>query len=282
MGEHVATIRGVVWKHHLREGGLMKFASCLMIVVAASVADVGFFAAWSQEFPSTGMVYNTIDAASLTHYCNLTDKLSMDCEFTQTSIRRKLSSEDAAKKLAEAKAEFISKPTTMNQTECAQYETVLMVLQGKKAAPNMQGMSKLSAREKADALQSVGLLISFCRDPSLENNMKLASYGIEKDKRTCLISSNHFTQKFRHSDANTWTVISQPEGPCGIVQLSRFEADRQQGLTFWNYIARKAVTNPNADAGLLSCKILDEREYKYQWQTRQPDLNCEYVEFNPI
>jgi hypothetical protein len=67
-------------------------------------------------------------------------------------------------------------------------------------------------------------------------------------------------------------------------QLSRFEADKtgQGRTTFWNYFARKAVTNPNADAGLLSCKMLDEREYKYQWQKRDPDLSCDYVEFSPI
>jgi len=56
---------------------------------------------------------------------------------------------------------------------------------------------------------------------------------------------------------------------------------RKSGVTFWNYFARKAVTNPNADLGLISCKMLDEREYKYHWQKRDPDLNCEYVEFNP-
>jgi hypothetical protein len=257
----------------------------MIVLLTAIVADTtGFAAAQSPEFPSTGMVYNTIDAALLIHRCNLTDKLSMDCEFTQTAVRRKLSADDAEKKLAKAKAEFISKPEPMGQKECAQFETISMVLQGKKTAHDMQGMSKMGGREKADALLIASQLVSFCRDPSVDNWMKFISTGIEKDKRTCLISSNAFSQQFRRSDANTWTVISQPHGPCGIVQLSRFEADKtkQSGFTFWNYFARKAVTNPNADAVLLSCKMLDEAEYKYQWQQRNPDLNCEYVEFSPI
>jgi hypothetical protein len=257
--------------------------TAVVIVVAASVAEIGFAAAQSQEFPTTGMIYNTIEAASLIYRCNMTDKLSMDCEFTQTAVSRKLSADDAAKKLAKAKAEFISKPETLSQKECAQYETMTMVLRGEKAAPDVEGLSKMSGREKADALLMANQLVSFCRGPTVDNWMKFVSTGIEKDKRTCLVSSNPFNQQFRRSDATTWTVISQPQGPCGAVQLSRFEADKTKfGLTFWNYFARKAVTNPNGDAGLLSCKMLDEREYKYQWQKRDPDLNCEYVECSPI
>ncbi|UPT93536.1 hypothetical protein J4G48_0029780 [Bradyrhizobium barranii subsp. apii] len=194
----------------------MKLVS-LVVGIAASIA--AFDAAQSQEFPSTGMVYNTIDAASIVHRCNLTDKLTMDCEFTQTSIRRKLSADDAAQKLAEAKAEFTAKPTGMSQTECAQYETMSMVLQGKKAAPNMQGFSKLTGRVKSDLLLITSQFVSFCRDSSIDNWMKIISTSLDRDKRTCLISSNTFNQKFRRSDANTWTVVSQPYGPCGIVQL---------------------------------------------------------------
>jgi len=254
-----------------------------ILLVTVGVNSIGFAAAQSPEYPTTGMVYNTTEAASLTHRCSSTDRFTMECEFTQTAVRRKLSADDAATKLAEAKAEFISKPTTISQSECATYETLSMVLQGKKAAPDMQGMSKLSAREKADGLLIANQMVSFCHAPNIDNYMKAVAIGIDKDKRSCLVSSNHFNQKFRRSDANTWAVVSQPYGPCGVVELSRFEADKtKQGITFWNYFSRKAITNPNGDAGLLSCKMLDEREYKYEWKKRDPDLSCDYVEFSPI
>jgi hypothetical protein len=255
----------------------------ISVVVGVATSVAAFGVAQSQEFPSTGIVYNTIDTASIVHRCNLTDKLTMDCEFTQTAIRRKLSAEDATKKLAEAKAEFAAKPPSVSQTECAQYETMSMILQGKKAAPDMQGLSKLTGRMKSDALLIMNQFVAFCRDPSIDNWMKIVSTSIDRDKRTCSVSSNSFSQKFRRSDTSTWTVVSQPYGPCGVVQLDRFEADKtKEGPTFWNYFARKAVTNPNADAGLLSCKMLDEREYKYQWQKRDPEFSCDYVEFSPI
>ena len=261
-----------------------EFLKAASAAVMALVGAAAFDAALAQDFPSTGMVYNTIDTSSIVHRCNLTDKFTMDCEFTQTSIRRKLSAEDAAKKVAEARAEFTAKPSTVSQTDCAQYETMSLILQGKKAAPDMQGFSRMTARAKADALLIVNQFVTFCRDPSIENWMKMISSGLDKDKRTCSISSNTFTQKFRQSDASTWTVVSQPNGPCGVVQLDRFEAEKTKstGAAFWNYFARKAVTNPNANVGILSCKMLDEREYKYQWQKRDPDFSCDYVEFSPI
>lgn len=240
-------------------------------------------AAQSQEFPSTGMVYNTIDANALVHRCNLTDQLTMDCEFTQTSIRRKLTAEEATKKLAQAKAEFTAKPSTMSQADCAQCETMALVLQGKKTTPNMQALSQLTGRTKADVLLIASQFAAFCREPSLDNWMRIISSGVDKDKRTCTISSYTFNQKFRRSDTNTWTVISQPTGPCGVVQLDRFESEKAtQGMSFWNYFARKAITNPNANLGTLTCKMLDEKEYKYQWQKRDPDFSCDYVEFSPI
>lgn len=215
----------------------MKLTS-VVVMVTASVADIGFAAAQSPEFPSTGMVYNTIDAASLVHRCKLTDKLSMDCEFTQTRIRRKLSVDDATEKLAKAKAQFISKPEPVSQEVCAHIETTLMVLQGKKAAPDMEELSKMSGREKADALVIANQWVSFCRDPSFDNFLKLVSTGIEKDKRTCLVSSNTFSQQFRRSDENTWTVISQPQGLCGVVELSRFEVDKVRTAPNFGIILR--------------------------------------------
>jgi hypothetical protein len=256
-------------------------SSCAILIT--SLAGIGSAVAQTPDYPATGIVYNTIEAASLTHFCRLaSDKFTMDCEFTQTSVRRKLDAEDALKKLSDAKAEFNSKPEQMSEKDCAGYETLLLILQGKKAAPDPQGMSKMSQREKTDALATIGQMVAFCRAPNMDNWMKMVGAGIEKDKRTCLISSSSYKQRFRRTDTNTWTVVSQPEGPCGVVQLDRFEPDKTKFGAFWNYFSRKAVTNPGADAGPISCKMLDEREYKYQWQKRDPDLNCQYVEFSPI
>lgn len=250
-------------------------------VAAAGLAFIRPAVAQSPDFPSTGIVYNTKDFAALTHFCRLSsDRVTMDCEFTQTSVRRKLDAAGGAKKLADAKAEFASKPQQLPEKECAGYEELSQILQGKKAAPDPQGWAKVGQREKANLTAMVGLMIAFCRAPNMENWMKFVTADVEKDKRTCTVSSHTFKQKFRQADANVWTVVAQPEGPCGVVQLDRFEPDKGKIGTLWNYFSRKAVTNPSATVGLASCKMLDEAEYKYQWQKRDPDLNCEHIEFS--
>jgi len=119
----------------------------------------------------------------------------------------------------------------------------------------------------------------------------------DKEVRTCQVSSNVFTQTFKYvqdytSNSGAWVVQSQPEGPCGIVQLSRFEPVITKigdtNYTNWNYIAKKAITNPKGQAFLeLKCSNLDQNEYVYDWQssTQEDDLyrlGCDYIEFSPI
>jgi hypothetical protein len=86
------------------------------------------------------------------------------------------------------------------------------------------------------------------------------------------------------ANCGAWVVSAQPEGPCGIVQLSRFEMDKEYKSLFWRYVARKTATNPT---GTLmpgfSCSAVDQGEYVYDWKkTRSDYLQCEFVEFSPI
>ncbi|WP_455872836.1 hypothetical protein [Rhizobium yanglingense] len=63
-------------------------------------------------------------------------------------------------------------------------------------------------------------------------------------------------------------MSSQPEGQCGVVQLSRFEKDQSDtsGL-FCRYIARKAATNPSRTVlPGLGCSAVDQGEYVYDWK----------------
>ena len=72
-----------------------------------------------------------------------------------------------------------------------------------------------------------------------------------------------------------------PEGPCGIVQLSRFEKDPDDDSRFfWLYFSKKAVTNPRGKLLLgMQCSDLDETEYKYDWRSREIYAQCDYIKF---
>ncbi|NKK36328.1 hypothetical protein GFL72_17025 [Rhizobium leguminosarum bv. viciae] len=128
-----------------------------------------------------------------------------------------------------------------------------------------------------------------CDHPTEENFLKITKADHDKDLRTCEVSSNPFAQEFvwvsDFGNGGAWVVSSQPEGPCGVVQLSRFEKDQSDasGL-FWRYIARKAATNPSGTVlPGLSCSAVDQGEYVYDWKkTRSDHMQCEFVEFSPI
>ncbi|MBY5400963.1 hypothetical protein HFO90_03970 [Rhizobium leguminosarum] len=128
-----------------------------------------------------------------------------------------------------------------------------------------------------------------CDHPTEENFLKITRADHAKDLRTCQVSSNPFTQEFvwvsDFADGGAWVVSSQPEGPCGVVQLSRIEKDKSDtsGL-FWRYIARKATTNPSGTVlPGMSCSAIDQGEYVYDWKkTRSDHMQCEFVEFSPI
>ena len=76
----------------------------------------------------------------------------------------------------------------------------------------------------------------------------------------------------------TWSVIPKATGPCGIVQLDRFESDSG----FFNYIFKKAVTNPNGDDIIGNCDKWDENEYVYSWKSKSYPLECRYIEFSVL
>ena len=132
-------------------------------------------------------------------------------------------------------------------------------------------------------------LATMCDHPTEENYLKIAKVEHDKDVRTCRVSSNPFTQEFvwvsDFGNGGAWVVSSQPDGPCGVVQLSRFEKDKSDTSSlFWRYVARKAATNPSGTVlPGLSCSAVDQGEYVYDWRnTRSDHLQCEFIDFSPL
>jgi hypothetical protein len=154
-----------------------------------------------------------------------------------------------------------------------------------------EGMMRLQEDAKANPsmLDTFRALAGMCDHPTEENYLKITRADHDKNLLTCQVSSNPFAQEFvwvsDFGNGGAWVVSSQPEGLCGVVQLSRFEKDQSDtsGL-FWRYIARKAATNPSGTVlPRLSCSAVDQGEYVYDWKkTRSDHLQCEFVEFSPI
>ena len=236
------------------------------------------------EAPSVGILYNTSDRASLTFDCRSSGHEKLSCEFVQTSVRRKLNPVELAGKLELARVEFSEKKAGFSEEECQHATTLLGILEGKHKPPVGADFSQLSETDRSYAVSLSKAITRFCSDKTLENYIKVSRVEYEKQTKTCLIASNSFKQVFSKAASGAWIVEAQRTGDCGVVRLDKFEADESNGIKFWNYTSRKAVTNPKATFGLfgLSCSGLDEREYLYSWRKKDPEFSCESVEFSPI
>src|SRR5208283_2132210 len=86
-----------------------------------------------------------------------------------------------------------------------------------------------------------------------------------------------FKKTFRpvlSSNQPAWVVISEsPAGPCGRIDVSRFEADPAvKNGSHWNYVEKRVSTNPDGsdiwDGKPISCRSAPfaDSETVYDWK----------------
>lgn len=256
--------------------------------------------------PFAGHLHNTVEVGSLDYTCTPPRDDRIECTFIQTRLTRASKPEDIAKALEDAKksyAEVKNKP--LPDRECRTSELMLSVLEERDTLDHATSLAPESVRpefastvekvlrqstiEKGDTTNSVRLFEQFCRDASEENFLAMARNNNAIRLRTCSVTAHSFKQSFRwvpdasSSSPGTWVVDASPEGPCAIIQLSRFEFELTAGGGgFWRYYAKKIASNPNGELFEgFSCRDFDEQEYLYDW--RFPDSayhGCDYVKFS--
>lgn len=262
----------------------------------AARVSVGLFIALvhctvlAEEAPTLGLLYNMQESNSLTYRCEPVRAGQLTCDFVQTAVRFKATIAQLPSVIKRARQQYRSeKPPTAQ--DCGTFREIADVLEGKKVAPKPEAVVAMSQVERADGLRSTKLLVAYCDKPTEENLVAMVTAGHSKDRRTCQASSHTYKQSFRlaaeASGRPVWLAQSNPEGPCGIVQLSRFEPEETKigtsKFTNWKYIARKAITNPSAE--LLpnaKCSVLDEAPYTYDWRSKEHQMSCDYIEFSPL
>jgi hypothetical protein len=78
-------------------------------------------------------------------------------------------------------------------------------------------------------------------------------------------------------------VSDAPTGPCGVVNVSRFEKDASTKYSFWVYHSKKVVTNPKGEVMPgFACSALDQAEYLFDWRSKEFFMGCAYIEFSPL
>ena len=249
---------------------------------------ISFFSVWAGDVPTNGLLYNTKESNALTFSCQQEKYGLLVCDFTQTMVSKKAKPKELAKKLQGAREEFNRGGMKMSVKECKTYSFFVDILKGRKEPPKKGFLSKKSDVEKADMLQLGQSMVDFCKSNKEEDALKIIKIGHDKDMRTCKVSSHTYKQNFKLvqdsvSGTESWVLKGDPEGPCGIVRLDRFELEKLENpsMKFWKYISRKIITNPNGELvpGLL-CKDLDERVYVFDWRSKEHALECDYIDFS--
>jgi hypothetical protein len=239
------------------------------------------------QAPTSGLLYNTTEVHSMAFSCEYPSNEKLTCKFEQASVRPKAKIEDLPKIIDAASKQFRKeKPPT--QQDCNMYREMAAVFEGAKQAPKPEVFATMSSVEKKDELQAIKAFLTYCSKPTQENYLNIVKIDHEKSRRTCQVSVNTFQQTFKYlnsgNNQTAWVVQSEPEGPCGVVQLSRLEPEEitigKSKFTHWKYIARKAITNPTGEwfSG-MKCSELDENSYVYDWRAKTHQRTCDYIEF---
>jgi len=254
------------------------------LMLAATVS------AMAAEAPAIGTVHNTKDNGWLSYECEPAEDDRLRCEITQVMIRKKLKPEDLEAKYLEA-IKGLEAETKDKEEHCKFAAGIVDLLRGgpgNNLPPDAkQSLEKLNTMQRRDMEQQFSALLESCRSKNLDGMRRFIHLGLETDTRTCLVSTNRFEQTFRpvrDGDGKllSWSVAdTAPQGDCGFVQMSRFRPADPNGKAdtyLWQYIAKRATSNPEGSFLLGSCKDFDESETLYDWRAKTVALQCDYIE----
>src|SRR5262245_45494079 len=132
------------------------------LIVSTSVS------AQQAEAPTRGLLYNTTEDHSMVYECPSSDSNTIECNLTQTAVRRKLSSREAAAKLEKARSDFTKKPEPLSPEDCKMYSEMLEMLNGKRAPPESakHKIAAASPRLKSEMMNMFAGLVAFCQSPT--------------------------------------------------------------------------------------------------------------------
>lgn len=245
--------------------------------------------------PQRDLLYATTDGSSLLYSCKPTSDPPEDaapderadfvsperrCRFERLVVRRELEPDRKEAEFAKRVGEGVPK---FDPAVCEEAERVRRIVLGELEPESYYekwlvfDLAQQGDRRRASELERIEAQIAVCKDPTPKNWERMVRFTVEQDARTCFVHTAPWTAYFERSeDGMTWTAKSEPEGPCGVVDRSRFEL--QSAGVKWVYVAEKEVTQPKARGPRgQPCSQFAEPSTLYVRQTRELQLGCEIV-----
>lgn len=259
-----------------------------MMLLSAAIAA-------ATDAPVVGTVHNTKDNGWISYDCDAIEDERLTCNLTQVRIRKKLEPSELEAKYQEAIKGLGAQVKGLDE-HCKLAKGILDSLHGAVSdgvPPEVkQSFQMLNPMQRRDMEQQYSALLETCRTKNLDGARRFIRLGIERDIRTCLVSTNRFEQTFRpvkdlDGKLTSWTVAdTSPQGTCGFVQMSRFVPGQNPSegtVILWKYFGKRATSNPEGTTIFgTSCKDWDESETLYDWQQREIPLQCDYIEYSPL
>jgi hypothetical protein len=270
----------------VKSGESMKHAFNLAIALIA----VSAFAK-DPAYPTVGLLHHTTENSSLQYSCVLRGK-SLECEMTQSFVRRQLNDADIPKKREALSVEMAK--LSFSQGDCKstlkggkEFEARLKDPSSIPSDDKLR-FGQMTQAEKDTVLEMFRLYENVCKTNSLAAKQALGEHLLNEEAGLCRVGSHHWKETFRYQASGAgpaWISDSEPRGDCGVVQLNRFELAKDAATsTFWNYVSRKAVSNPTGELLILGgkCSNLDEGTYSYTWKSRELYLSCKKIVFSVL
>ena len=254
------------------------------------------------DYPTIGIVYAKDQASSISYSCRKEGE-KLQCEMTQLLVSQKLKPSEVADRRKKLREMYIkTEGSEKAKEECVsltnefkRLDSDLKKKPGVLSEKRRKELEELSPKAKIEITKLARYWGDYCANPGATSRNAVIDYQIDNELRTCTTLVNHWTETFvrpagveagNTGSTNTWVTKGEPSGPCGVVLLNRWEIGDDTSakeLGFYNYVARKVVTNPGGQsfAG-TSCAILDESKFIYTWQSRDVPFDCKNLKLSPF
>lgn len=230
--------------------------------------------------PIHGTLVGERDGDTLNYECREVSADMIECDFVQV-----LMSKDALEPITEDALNLVLADMMTEGTSaiCENVGNTISVLEGadgqavwpEKSEEEVETI-KSSVRSAPNGLAGLTALHNLCENPTTQNAARLLEITNQSRDIVCKPFVNKYSQTFVRVSPKTWVVKSEPSGPCGIVNTSKFIGHPEFEI-LWSYYASKVVTNKEGK-NLIDCSELDEREQPYKWDQGPVHKNCQYFD----
>jgi hypothetical protein len=197
------------------------------------------------------------------------EKTHLKCEFTQTTIRRKLDPEKAESELPKLLNEAAKElPKVRDDSLCKDREKIRESIEKQRVA--LKG-------QEADAFSELSRMtdafLSLCDNPTMANAENALRLSLRKETETCAISSFSYTDEFELQPDGRWISNKGPTGTCSFINIGILTQERD---LVWTYETRRVMTKPVEGE---QCSGYGELTARYSVQLGDKVLSCKFIRF---